>query len=284
MTKKVLLTGSRGFIGSVLKAHLQKKGYQVIGTHRISQVSAPDEILLRPFETIELEKHGNISAVIHLAGKYSTSGSLEDTAKMFESNVGLTASVLELVKAKGIPILAAGSFFEKSKELDLNLSPYVLAKSSARKILKYETLQSDIKVGIVFLYDNYSNNLGRGKFLDQVIKAAITGGKISGSSGHQVIDLMHIFDVCEALERALWTLENGELNYIEMQARSHKSHTLRQAAALIEDRVGREIVEWGVLPDRCNSIFSLWNSAPDVPNFQPKVELEDFLRETLDGN
>lgn len=283
MTKKVLVTGSRGFIGSELTRHLQKKGYYVIGTHRISQDGTQDEILLRPFEKINLEKHGDISAVIHLAGKYSTSKSLEDTAKMFESNVGLTASVLELVKARGIPIVATGSYFEKSRELNSSLDPYVLAKSSARKMLKHETFQSDLKVGIVFLYDNYSNNLNRGKFLDQVLKAAVTGGRMSGSSGYQVIDLMHIFDVCEALEKALRTLDKVNTNYIEMQARSHKVHTLRQVAALIENRIGREIVEWGIQPDRSNSIFSLWDSAPDIPNFQYSVELEDFLRETLDG-
>jgi nucleoside-diphosphate-sugar epimerase len=283
MTKKILVTGSRGFIGIALTEYLRKKGYQVIGTHRPSQKGRADEILLEPFKKIELAKHDDVEGVIHLAGKYLIGGNLEDTAKMYESNIGLTSSVLELVKVHKMPIVAAGTFFEKSNEIKTKLDSYVLTKSNARKILKHETLISNTKVGILFLYDNYSTNLTRGKFLDQVLKASMTGERIKASSGNQVIDLMHILDVCESFEMALEALVKNDTNYLEMQARSYRVLTLREVASLVENRIGREIVDWGVVPDRSNSIFSLWDSAPDVPNFQSKIKLEVFIKETLDG-
>jgi nucleoside-diphosphate-sugar epimerase len=284
MTKKILITGSRGFIGSALTEHLRQKGYQVIGTHRGTQKGKPDEILLEPFKKIELAKHEDVEGVIHLAGKYLIGGNLEDTAKMYESNIGLTSSLLELVKVHNLPIVAAGTFFERSNEVKTKLDSYVLAKSNARKILKRETLISDAKVAILFLYDNYSSNLSRGKFLDQVLKAAMSGERIKASSGNQVIDLMHILDVCESFELALEALVENDTNYLEMQARSHKVLTLREVAELIENRIGRQIVEWGAVADRDNSIFSLWDSAQDVPNFQSKIELGDFVKESLDGD
>lgn len=283
MCKKILITGSRGFIGSALKEYLRNKGYQVVGTHRGSQKGDSDEILLEPYKRIELGKHEDIEGVMHLAGKYLIDGNLEDTAKMFESNVGLTTSILELVKARDLPIVAAASFFERSNEIKTKLDPYVLAKSHARKILKHETLISDTKVGILFLYDNYSKNLTRGKFLDQVLNVAMTNGKLKASSGNQVIDLMHIQEVCQSFEMAFEVLVTSDKNYLEMQARTHKVHTLRELASMIEDKKGRRIVEWGVLPDRSNSIYSLWDSASDIPNFQSRIALDSFIKEVLDG-
>lgn len=284
MIKKILITGSRGFIGSALTDHLRKKGYLVIGTHRPSQKPNPDEILLEPFKKIELAKHGDVEGVIHLAGKYLIGGNLEDTAQMFESNVGLTFSTLELVKTHKLPIVAAGSFFERSNDIATKLDSYVIAKSNARKVLKHETLISTTKVGILFLYDNYSKNLTRGKFLDQVLDAGMNGRTMKASSGKQVIDLMHILDVCRSFEMALEVLQKSDTNYLEMQARSHKVHTLKEVALMVEKRVGHEIVEWGAAPDRSNSIFSLWDSAPDIPNFQSRIKLDEFIRETLDGD
>jgi nucleoside-diphosphate-sugar epimerase len=283
MSKKILITGSRGFIGSALTEFLRNKGYQVIGTHRSAQKGNSDEILLEPYKKIELSKHEDIEGVIHLAGKYLIGGNLEDSAKMFESNVGLTSSILEFVKTRELPIVAAASFFERSNEVKTKLDPYVLAKSHARKILKHETLISDVKVGILFLYDNYSLNLTRGKFLDQVLNAALTSGKLKASSGNQVIDLMHIQDVCVSFEMALEALAKLDTNYLEMQARSHKVHTLREVASMIEEKKGRKIVEWGAHPDRSNSIYSLWDSAPDVPNFQSQIKLDSFIKGILDG-
>ena len=283
MPKKILVTGSRGFIGNALTEHLKNKGYEVIGTHRSSQKGKTHEILFEPFKKVELSKDEHLEGVIHLAGKYLIGGNLEDTGTMFESNVGLTSSILELAKEHDVPIIAAGSFFERSSEIRTKLDPYVLAKSYSRKILKHEALISNTKIGILFLYDNYSNNLTRGKFLDLVLRAAIKGGDIKASSGNQVIDLMHISDVCESFEIALSTLKKLDSNYIEMQARSHKVHTLREVAAMIEKGIGREIVQWGALRDRENSIFTLWDSAQDVPNFQSKIELGDFIKETING-
>jgi CDP-paratose synthetase len=281
MIKKVLITGSRGYIGTALKTHLQRKGYEVVGTYRSSQFGAPDEILLEPFKKIELGDHKNIDGIIHLAGEYLINGSLEEAEKINASILGLTSSVADLVRGIQVPMIAAGSFFEKSVELEILYDPYVLAKSQARKILERAALISDVNVGVVFLYDNYSSSLKRGKFVDQLLNAAINGDRISASSGNQVLDLTHVFDVCESLEMALLYLANKSLKYVEFQTRSHKSKTLKQIGALVEEIKGKKIVDWGALEDRRNSIYSLWDSAVDIPDFTPKIEFESFVKEFL---
>jgi nucleoside-diphosphate-sugar epimerase len=181
-----------------------------------------------------------------------------------------------------VPIIAAGSFFEKSSESEILLDPYVLAKSHARRILEREASISDARVGIVFLYDNYSENLGRGKFVDQVLVAAMSKKILSASSGNQVLDLTHLSDICESLEIALLNLGHENSNYVEYQARSHKTRTLKQIVEQVENIVGRKIVNWGALADRRNSIYELWDSAMDVPNYKTTVEFETFIMEVLD--
>jgi nucleoside-diphosphate-sugar epimerase len=160
----------------------------------------------------------------------------------------------------------------------------VLAKTQARHLLEREALIFDARVGIVFLYDNYSQNLSRGKFVDQVIDAAITGKILSASSGNQVLDLTHLTDVCESLEMALHDLDRGYSNYVEYQTRSHTSRTLKEIADYVENIIGRPVINWGSLPDRRNSIYEIWNSAPDIPNYKAKIDFEAFALEMLNDH
>ena len=280
---KILITGSRGFIGSYLRFELQKKGFEVVGTHRSSQLGKLDEVLLEPFKKIELGSHANIDGIIHLAGEYLINVGLKDAEKVNASIIGLTTSIAALASSLAVPIIAAGSFFEKSSEPEILFHPYVLAKTQARHILERTAQISDARVGIVFLYDNYSKNLERGKFVDQVIAAAMSRKILSASSGNQVLDLTHLSDVCESLELALHYLHSGDSNYIEFQTRSYKSRTLKEIGERVESIVGREVVNWGALDDRKNSVYELWTSGTDIPNYKAKVEFESFLSEVLGG-
>jgi CDP-paratose synthetase len=284
MIKKILITGSRGFIGSALKFELQKKGYEVVGTHRSSQTGKSDEVLFEPFKQIELGNHANIEGIIHLAGEYLINTGLGEAERVNASIIGLTTSVAELAGKIRVPIIAAGSFFEKSSEPEILLDTYVLAKTQARRILEREALISEARVGIVFLYDNYSKNLGRGKFVDLVLEAAISRKILRASSGNQVLDLTHLSDICESLELALLYLNREKSNYVEFQARSYKTRTLRQIVEQVENIVGREIVYWGALADRKNSVYELWDSAIDVPNYKTTIEFETFIKEVLNDH
>ena len=115
--RTILVTGSRGVVGKILSERLSKAGYRVIGTRRESQAeqNSIDEVVIHPWQEIQMRGH-KVDAIVHLAGKYITKDDLANQKETFDSVVGLGAAVADLVERHGVPIVAAGSFFEKSPQ------------------------------------------------------------------------------------------------------------------------------------------------------------------------
>ena len=67
---KILISGSHGFIGSAVSAHLQKQGHELLRLIRPTQIAHSDEIFWEPAnQFINQNKLKNIDAVIHLGGE-----------------------------------------------------------------------------------------------------------------------------------------------------------------------------------------------------------------------
>ena len=67
---KILISGSHGFIGSAVHAHLRLQGHSLLRLIRPTQVAHSDEVFWNPIEKfIERGKMTGVDAVIHLAGE-----------------------------------------------------------------------------------------------------------------------------------------------------------------------------------------------------------------------
>ena len=78
--KKVLVTGSKGFVGIYLSKRLKEVGFQVVTTannRKLIDVTNVDQI-----PTIE-----NVNAIVHLAAKTSISNSFREPHKAYFTNV-----------------------------------------------------------------------------------------------------------------------------------------------------------------------------------------------------
>jgi nucleoside-diphosphate-sugar epimerase len=276
MSRKILVTGSRGVIGTPLTNELLRLGYEVIGTRRRSQSPSQslEEMVLEPWQD-ENKNHLKFDHVFHLAGKYLRKDDPNSQQEVFESSVGLTATISSLVSANGAPVTMLGSYFEKSP-IDSGWSYYSLAKTSARNLMIQNALKNDSKLVYVYLYDTYSNNLTRNKFIDLVLKAAISHESLPASPGEQVLDLTHVDDVVRGL---LSTMDQDmSTNIGEFQIRSREVVTLRQIVEIFESTVKKKLdMQWGALNYRSNEVFSPWECAPDLPNFSCEYNLVDFF-------
>lgn len=284
-SRSVLVTGSRGVIGKILSERLSKDGYQVIGTRRESQAAldSMDEVVMHPWREIQMQGR-KVDAVIHLAGKYITKDDLASQKETFDSVVGLSAAVADLIAIDDVPLVATGSFFEKSPESEPPWSHYSIAKVASRELLRLACQRSNQSMSYLYLYDTFGAETRRGKFLDLLLENLNGSKALAVSEGRQVQDLTHIDDVATGIIQTLQSVMLGSTSYSEWQIRSYDVFTLQALANLVEKELKVKLnIQWGAVPYRKKEVFELWNSAPDLPGFKPKFTLSEYLRSINTG-
>lgn len=124
---KVLVTGHEGFVGRHTVDALHKSGISVIGMDILdqnlhSEGTGPDlskdSIALRG-----IENHSP-DAVIHLASRVSTAGSLRDPLDTFRHTARVGVNVIEACRMTGTPVIITSSV----KARDPATTPYGISK------------------------------------------------------------------------------------------------------------------------------------------------------------
>lgn len=125
MTKKILITGTGGYIGSVATYLFMQHGYEVVGVDNYSTgYREPLELLQKKFGNERFryyeadlknnfssifEKEKRISAVIHYAAHCLVDESMKKPEKYFRNNILGTLNLLEAMVKFKIPIIVFSS-------------------------------------------------------------------------------------------------------------------------------------------------------------------------------
>ena len=276
----VLVTGSRGILGSHLKKELTKQGHTVIGTRRPGQLEIDGlELEIAPYKIIDIENL-QIDFVIHLAGEYRVQTDQESIKTVTDSIVGLSSAICQLVRENAVPVIACGSFFERSP---VHLSPwsyYSQAKEMSHQLLKEAVIEAGTSLDYVYLYDNYGGESTRGKFLDLVLNESKIYQPVKASGGMQVQDLTHISDIVQGIALLLQRILSPRLETCEWQIRSRQVLNLRELEELARKfHLSKNRFLWGELPYRLKEVFEIWDSAADIPGWSPTWTLEKYFQE-----
>jgi len=144
--KKVLVTGSNGFVGQHLVRELAEHGITVVGVggpqgtkEKSPHVETYLELdLTKPEEAARIDFTG-VEGVIHLAGLAAVGPSFDDPMLYFNVNVGIEVNLFEAALAqKAIPkflVISSGSLYDAKAPLPLTeaspvvpSSPYAVSK------------------------------------------------------------------------------------------------------------------------------------------------------------
>ena len=274
MNRTILITGSRGVIGSQVSNYFQNRGYKVIGTRRLNQhpLTGKNEIEIKPWEPIDFEG-GSIDCIVHIAGYYSNSLEANEIQNTFNSNVGLAVSLAQYVSKFKIPVVAVGSFAEKYPG-DVGLSYYATSKIAGKDVLRGATSSANVTFDYVYLYDTYGPDFSRKKFIDLLFEIDNSKKVLPASSGLQVQDLVFIEDIAVALERLVVRSSKFAKRFLEWQIRTGEVFTLRSIARIVSEIKGFGLeINWGLLPDRERDAYSLWDCAPNLMDFSEMTKL-----------
>lgn len=215
--KKVLVTGSSGFMGSHIAKYLKKQSYEVVG------FDLDDGLDIRDPLAVEMAvSNFKPDWIIHLAAQPYLKPSMQNPQKDAESNIIGTINVLEAARKNnsGLLLASSGAVYgsnDRSHISELHdcepISPYGLSKLTAEK---YALLWHQL-YGIPAVVFRFSSVYGAGRkaSVNLIVQRALMQRSFHDKipledkiihvtgDGYQTRDYVHVDDVAEAVRMAV---------------------------------------------------------------------------------
>lgn len=254
MKKKIIITGSEGYIGSCLVYFLKKK-YQIIkidkkGKHKLN--------LLNKKKVINyLSKFKNIDTIIHLAGE-SLVDETKPFKKYFDNNVKATKNIIEianLLKIKKIIYSSTAAVYQESNnKLTEKFKINPISKYARTKLMCEKIIENNLKTkSIIFRFFNVAGSLIKigenhkpeTHLVPNLVKAGLTNktfyinsDQYNTKDGTCIRDYIHIKDLCIAIQKAI----EKKLNYNTIfNLGSSRSYTIFEALNSLEGILKKKI-------------------------------------------
>lgn len=293
MQKKVLITGSTGFIGRHLVPKLIVNNFQILEITRsiekstqlfgdsTSKVQVSDALFKEKIKKFDPE------IVIHLASYLTSSDELTHVEKLIESNLLFLTKVLDSISETNLKLfINTGTFAEYFKGGDELIPAYFYAatKTASRSLIEYYSNTYNFNYTNVIPYTIYGGNDSNKKIIDLIIQSLDSSLPLDLSPGEQILDFIHINDVvdfyCELV-----------LNYAEIKNKSifklgtGKGHTLKEVASIIQDLTSKRVnINWGGKKYRKSDVmYAVADISPreKILGWEPKVTLAEGIKELI---
>ncbi len=202
--KKVLVTGSEGYIGKHLIKMLENK-YDV---YKLDLVDPSNPIDIRKSINIDIE----FDTVVHLAALVNVSRSTKFPLEYHDTNVNGTVNCLRDLQYKNFVFASTGSAAGLA-------SPYAISKKMAELIVE-DYCRKNNKEFTMFRFYNVTGVDGfpptnPDGLMASLIRAQdegifyVYGGDYNTPDGSAIRDYTHVNEICSALVRAIDTASNS---------------------------------------------------------------------------
>ena len=290
---RILVTGDKGYIGTVLTPMLVKAGYDVVGLDsdlfRHCTFGSNDQMpdvpsINKDVRDVELSDLEGFEAVLHLAGL--SNDPLGDYRPSLTEDINAQASIrlAELAKEAGVKRFIFSSSCSNygaageapvNEQSDLNpVTPYGVSKVTVEKAV---TKLADDNFSPTFLRNatayGVSPRLRFDLVLNNLVAWAYTTGRVYiKSDGTPWRPIVHIEDISRAflavLEAPIEKIHNEVFNV----GRTSENYRIREIADIVADVVPGCVVEYApdAGPDKRTYRVDCDKIARVLPNFQPQ--------------
>ena len=260
MTKKILLTGATGFLGSHLAKALLSAGHEVVALKRksssLSRIeSISDELTLVDIDGLNYDAlfahHANIDAILHTATAYGRSN--ETVSEIFETNTVFPLKLLDAGSRAGIKV-----FINTDTILNKYLNQYALSKNQFLQWGKIVAKQKNIRFLNAKLEHFYGNNDTPTKFTAQVINSCLGNTpELKLTLGEQKRDFIHIEDVVSAYIILLNQSDSVEAFFAEYEVGTGISVSIRDFVTTVHQLTNSKThLAFGSLPYRDGEVMN----------------------------
>ena len=211
--KRILVTGSSGYIGGHLVQLLQKTtDFEIHGLdRRTPEHVAPHKLHQIDIRYLRSDLMPEFDTVIHLAGSVNVGASVRDPWKYYQTNIVGTHNVLDL-QSKNFILASTGAAAGMA-------SPYGISKRAAEDVVR-QVCQERERAYTIFRFYNVIGSDGipptnPDGLMMNLIKARDTGEFYLNGNDYQtrdgtcLRDYVHVNEICYALLKAIHVPANS---------------------------------------------------------------------------
>lgn len=301
--KKVLVTGSNGFVGQHLVRELAESGITVIGVggaqgakDKSPYVADYQELdLTKPEEADRIDFSG-VDGVIHLAGLAAVGPSFDNPMLYFNVNVGIEVNLFEAaLKQKAAPrfiIVSSGTLYDPKAALPLAeesaidpSSPYAVSKIGQEQMAHYYNGRGFESI-IVRPFNHIGPGQGPGFIVPDLAKQIVEAEKdpaqkIMVGNLDAKRDYTDVRDIVKAYRLLLEKGRPGEVyNICSGQARSGHE-ILEGLLALTDNKPTVEQDQSRMRPSDNPVVYGSHDKLTTDTGWQPEIPIETTLADVV---
>ena len=214
MKKKILLTGTTGFIGKLFLKNILNKNFEVLDIVRKKNLNNRDLFFLRKkypnkyktifyskYEDLKVLKNYKFDCFINFATLYKNDHVNEQIPEFIGSNVVFPSIILDLINDKTKKIINFGTMMQHS--FNNEYSPknfYASTKSAFEMILKYyENKKKDLRIYNIKFYESFYETDNRKKLIPTLINNYKNNKITKIISKKLYLNIIHVDDLFEAI-------------------------------------------------------------------------------------
>jgi CDP-3, 6-dideoxy-D-glycero-L-glycero-4-hexulose-4-reductase len=290
MKATCFITGGTGYVGSHVAKYLVENGYNVcLIARKNSNLSNIEDFkekinLLTYSDIDELISHFNHyqpDVVFHIAAAVITRDEKEHVAQLVQSNVQFGTEILEAMKHDSCRLFVnTGTNWQNyNSDTYTPVDLYSATKEAFEKILQLYTDAYGIRAITLRLFDVFGEDDKRPKLWNLLKNIAGTDECIAVSPGEQLIDIVHINDICSAYLTSYKLLEEHQNIKNEVYAvKNDDRYTLKQFIGLLQQSIGEKIqVNFGAKPYKEREVMLPMEHYKVLPNWETKIKAKDIF-------
>lgn len=285
---KIVVIGSKGFIGSYCKDYFEKLGHVVVGCDVVDS-NEPNYYVIKN-QSSDFEKlFDNVDFCINAAGSANVSYSYQYPEKDFELNVSLVINILAAIKAKCPDCkfinFSSAAVYGNPNELPIKegaevkpLSPYGYHKLLSEKLLAEYHHFFSLKTCSLRVFSAYGPGLKKQLFWDIYQKTLSQTSVNLYGTGAESRDFIYISDLVEAVECVMIRAEfKGET----INVASGTETTIEKAASLFLEsfKSGKQLLFSGEEKSGDPKNWRADISILEKFGFTPKIDINKGIEE-----